>query len=715
VKEKITLFLCSCKGSISLPPQLAFGNEIEVFREEELCRDEGRKRVTEVKNKCVIAGCSPRIAEKFFSSSQVEFVNIREQGSFIGASEEKIKALILAGIERAKVKETVEKKIFELKQRAVLVLGAGIAGLEVARQVAQHGLKVFLVEKSPFLGGLVAKLDRLYPAGTPHSHTLAPLINEVVKEPNIEILTQTHLLELKGELGNYIARLKQSQAYIKDTLASGKKAELVCPQEVEDAGIKRKAIFYQATHPDYYAIAREECNKCGKCQEIIPELDLSFPETELTLEIGAVVVATGLIHYDISKLSHYRYGQDERVLTPLEFERKVTSGEISPQRVVIINCSGSRDENYLPYCSGICCFLGLKEAKLIKDKNPEAEVYLCYIDIRTSGELEELYTILRKRGGVNFIEGKPAEVISHPEKLTVRVEDTQLGKLLEIDTDYVVLSTGFIPDTETLKKVGLEVPENTFPEKYLSSAFSPDSNPRGVFICGGAAYPKAVKETLTEAREVASSLTTLFSHQTISTSGILPKINSDICAELECKICASTCPYGAIKAVEEKLEVNPSLCLGCGICSASCAAGANELQGETMPEIRAQIKALTQEGVCLAFLCKWSAYPAADLIGYEGRSYPDAVRIIRVPCTGRVNLSFVAEAFSLGAQSVLIAGCYPDACHYLSGNLKARRRQLLLAEMVNQLGIEKKRLQVAWVGKRETYKLIQIFKEMTEL
>ncbi len=715
MEKQLKLFLCGCHGQIELPHDLDFGQEVEIVEHQNLCSKEGIKLVSQADGKVVVAGCTERVAEKFFFNENITFANIREQGSFVGASREKIKDLINASLEKARKKNGFERKVFKIKNKAILVVGAGVAGLEVAREVASAGIKVYLLEKEPFLGGLVAKLDRLYPEGTPNSHTVYPLINSVLKTGKVEILTNARLLEAKGELGNYKVKIKQTNCYIEEGLVLGKKCEEVCPVEVVDDGVKRKAIYYRPTHPDLYAIDVDNCNKCGKCKQVVEGLELDFDEEERELNVDAIVVATGLISYEVDKLIPYEHGRCENVLTTLEFERKVTSEQISPQRVVIINCVGSRDENHLPYCSGICCFLGLKEAKLIKDRNPEAEVYLCYIDMRSYGKFEDLYSTLRRVYGVNFIQGKPSEVISKNGNLIVRVEDQQLGQLLEIETDYVVLSHGFKPDEETFKKLSISPNSSSFPGPYISASKSSDSNPRGIFICGGAAFPKGVLEAVSEAKDVASDVVNLLSKDRLDTSLAFPLINSEICAELECRICVSTCPYGAIIVEGEELKVDPSVCMGCGICTAACAAGANQLEGETSRQLLAQVKALASKDTIISFLCKWSAYPAADLLGYEGVNYPDSVRIIKVPCTGRVSGDLIMEAFSQGAKGVLISGCYPDACHYISGNLKARRREMGLEQMLAQFGINPKRLRIEWIGKRESKKLARIFEEMEKL
>jgi len=202
------------------------------------------------------------------------------------------------------------------------------------------------------------------------------------------------------------------------------------------------------------------------------------------------VVATGLKGYDAKRITEYGYGRYPNVYTKLEFERKFANGLIKPKSVVIVNCAGSRDKNHLPYCSRICCMLGLKAAKLIKDTAPETEVTVNYIDMRSYGIFEEFYNIVRETYGVKFIQGRPSEILQDADgKLTVRCEDILLGKNIELKTEAVVLMTGFIPDKDSFDKLGIYT-GGAFPIEYVNSTYSIDSYPRGIFIAGSAGYPR---------------------------------------------------------------------------------------------------------------------------------------------------------------------------------------------------------------------------------
>ncbi len=535
---------------------------------------------------------------------------------------------------------------FEPQSKRLLVIGGGVAGLEVARNVAYADYHVYLIEKEPALGGMVCRLNQLYPEGMPDAHTLQPLIEEIEKQKNIEIFTETEMIAANGDIGNYQVELKQK----------------------------------------------------GKKKKIL---------------VGAIVVATGLKDYEIEKVEAYGYGRYKKVLKPIEFEEKVSSGEINPvdlKSVVIINCAGSRDKNYLPHCSRVCCFIGLKEAKLIKDKNPYTEVYVSYIDMRSYGNLESFFNTLKDIYNVNFIRGRPSAIEELNKNLYVKVEDEILGDLLKIRADYVILSHGYVGDEKVLSM--LRIPLDTgdkgkFPTTYLNSLLSVDSNPKGIFVCGCAAYSKNVAETLIEARSTAlSAINTL---KDISIRTPVAEINSDICSETHCKLCLYVCPYCAIVQEEDKIKVIPSLCMGCGICTATCPTGANTLEGYTDSDLFHQIDEKVKKDDTVAFLCKWSAYGAYEK--WAGNGYKN-VKVIKVPCTGRISVGFILKTFQKHARNILISGCYPDACHYNKGNFILRKRLSVTANLIEQFGIPKEKIRIEWLGKKESGRIKSILEEM---
>lgn len=710
------LHICTCKGLIEVPSDADPGGGVSVHVSECLCSKEGREKVEASAGGdggLVLAGCSPRILERFFGDLGAEIVNIREQGAFLGFGWDEMRTMIAAGIERARVARPPDRRRRTIANRSVLVMGAGVAGLETARWLAGVGTDVILVEREPFVGGTVNKLDRLYPEGTPNSHTIYPLVNQVAGSDKVRILTGVEVDDVSGVAGDYRVKLKVRPRGVVECIQCGKCVD-VCPESVIDHGVARKAIYAEASYPDAYAIDFDACTRCGKCADVCPgKIDLEAPPSEETVAVGAIVLATGLRPFDISKLAAYGSGRIERVLSAIDYERMVAAGLIAPERVLVVHCAGSRDDNYLPYCSRVCCLIGMKEAKLTKDRFPDSEVYVSYIDMRCYGRLEYLYRTLRDKSGVVFLEGRPSEMFERDDKVVVRTEDTQTGQNLELEFDYVVLSTGFEPDRELLAKLGLPH-ELDFPDEYTASSLYPDANPQGIFLAGSAAFPRGVHESLESAREAAASAYALLSRDSVELRTPVPRIDAEVCASLHCRLCESTCPYGALYVEEDEMKVNEALCLGCGICSVTCPSGANSLEAWENEAISSEVRALTCEGSLVAFLCKWSAYNAADRAGYDRLKVPRDLRIVRVPCTGRVDPEMVAEAFAEGARGVLIGGCYPDSCHYCSGNARARSRVALLGGMLAGLGVDESRLRLEWFGSSESRKLVSVLTEMNE-
>ncbi|MBU0545129.1 MAG: FAD-dependent oxidoreductase [Proteobacteria bacterium] len=323
---------------------------------------------------------------------------------------------------------------------------------------------------------------------------------------------------------------------------------------------------------------------------------------ETVVEHGVAVLATGASAY---RPTEYHYGEDSRILTSLELDKKFMekdSSLSSLQSAVFIQCVGSREPDR-PYCSRVCCTHSIDNALILKEMNPGMNIYVLYRDIRTYGEREYLFKEAREKGiiFIRYSMDKKPEVSLNQGKLSVKLVDHILGMPLEIETDLITLATAIIPNRDEKLANFFKVPMNAdgfFVERHAKlgpSEFATD----GVFLCGMAHYPKPIDESIVQGKAAASRAVTLLARKTIHTSGTVAEVVPANCST--CGVCVSICPYSAPSFIEEtarfnpgKAQINPVLCKGCGLCVASCRSGAIRLKGFDNDQIFAQITALNE-------------------------------------------------------------------------------------------------------------------------
>jgi heterodisulfide reductase subunit A len=507
----------------------------------------------------------------------------------------------------------------------------------------------------------------------------------------------------------------------------------------------RKAIYMNVpnVHPPVYVIDESVCrfHDCAKCVEVCPNnaIELDQKTERITLNVGSIIVAIGFREFDSSILKEYHYGDFPDVVTNLELARMIdgfgpTGGVIvkpsdrkPAKKIIFIQCVGSRDKRYNAYCSSICCMISLKHAMLIKSAHPDTDITICYIDIRTTGREHEDYYERAREMGIKFVKGRPTEISRDPEtnRLIIDVEDTLLKRFLELDADLVVLAPAMVPakDTEELAELlGLELDEDGFFKEYNAKLRPTETKLRGIYICGGATFPKDAPTTSLHAHSAAIKAAKFLTTGKIVKDQRTAVVNEEYCGD--CEFCSVTCPYGAI-SLEPTNEghfvarVSDLLCEGCGVCVGTCPLNAIELKHSRPNQMLAQMKALmsvngTSKPLVLAICCSECGHTAVDSSGMAMMRYPANVRVMKVPCTGILQVHQFLEAFKAGAQGVMVVGCKSDGCHYEVGSQKAEKKVELARMLLKEYGIEPERLEMFNMVFIEGNKFAEAAQTMTE-
>jgi len=658
---RIGVYVCHCGLNIagvvdvkSVAEYAATLSNVKVARDNKyLCADTGQKTIKEdIKkhklDRVVVASCSPRMHEETFRRAVseaglnpylMEMINIREQDSWCHSEEpenatEKAKELVEMAVARAARLEPLETGKIQAK-KSVLVVGGGIAGIQASLDMADAGLKIYLVEKAPSIGGRMAQLDKTFPTLDCSACILTPKMVDVAKHPNIELLTNAEVTGLKGFVGNYEASIVKNARYVDEDRCVG--CELctqACPVEVPDkfnenlsqtraiSVYSPQAVPKIATiNPDYCLRLKFKKDVCGKCLQACEAKAIDFeqkPET-IHLEVGALIMAVGAKVFDASLTPELGYRHYKGVVTNLEFERLCnaagpTEGKIlcpttgkPPRSVAFIQCVGSRDKRFCEYCCRVGCMITLKQAVLTKEKIGDGvDVYVCYNDMRAFGKAYEEFYNRARRMDIKFVKGLPSEVkTSHDGSLHFDVYESNTNKLLEVHADLVVLASGLVPspDFAQLQSI-LRIPRS--PDGFFLEAhpkLRPLETPtKGIFLAGACQSPKDIPDTVSQASGAAMRATALLATGEVEIEPLIAVVDEDLCSG--CKICESVCPYQAIemeaKTVkgEEKnvARVLEAVCQGCGACSVACPTRAVDMQHFRREQILAQVKAASQGG-----------------------------------------------------------------------------------------------------------------------
>ncbi len=564
-------------------------------------------------------------------------------------------------------------------------------------------------------------------------------------------MTLSEVVAVSGYIGNFNVKVRKKARYVREDecTACGECAS-VCPvpkpDEYQMGLSSRRAIYipFPQAIPASYAINMSDCLgnnpiACVKCLEKCEKkcIDFDMQDEIVELNVGAIVMATGMEVYDPTRLDEYGYTRFENVVTSLEFERLISAGGPSgghlirpgdgkiPKRIGFIQCVGSRSlKRGNPYCSNVCCMNTIKDSLLLKEHYPDTEIYVFYIDIRAFGKgFEDLFE-RSKKAGVRYIRGLPGQITedSDTRNLLLKVENTTAGRVEEFELDMVVLSVGLEPqqDGEQLRQLmALAKTSDGFLAERHPKLMPVDTPTRGIFLAGCVEAPKDIKDSVTQASAAAARACIVLGAGKIRLDAVRAVVDEDKCTC--CEVCVKVCPYGAITVSREgkiPAEVIEAKCAGCGACAAECQFGAINIRHFGDEQLMAQIEAAQQESPrdkIIAFACNWCSYAAGDLAGASRYQYPPSVRVIRTMCSARVAEKFVLHAFKLGAPLVLVSGCHFVDCHYSGANRATQRRVDRLWNRLEQLGIRPERLQLEWMSAAEGQRFARVMTELEEI
>ena len=651
--SRIGVFVCDCGLNIAktvrVPEVVEFAKtlpDVVVAQEYKfMCSTPGQEIIqNDIKehrlDRVIVAACSPLMHEKTFrkviekaglNQYLLSIVNIREHVSWVTEDEEvatrKAKALINGAVYRARLLNPLTSRFIDVNPN-VLVIGGGIAGIQAALEVADAGKKVYLVERTPSVGGHMAQFDKTFPTLDCSAFILTPKMDAVNQHPNINLMTYCEVTEVKGFVGNFTVTVKQKARYIDHEkcnacLACTQKCPGKAMSEFDEGIVRRKSVYipFPQAVPQKPVIDRESCvffktGKCQLCKKVCEQGAVDFEQEDKfeEVQVGAIIVATGYDLMDTKPLVQYGYGKYPGVFHSLEVERIFnaagpTGGKVvmrdmktAPRSVAILHCIGSRDKNNFEHCSRVCCMYSLKFAHLFKEKT-EANIYQLYIDMRAPGKAyEEFYSRLLEED-VKFVRGKAARVTENKENpeeaggLLVEVDDTLSGQFMRIPVDMVVLSPAMKPRHDAKEVARLL---NLSTDKY---GFLMERHPKlaplstmtdGVFIAGACQFPKDIPDTVSQALGAAAEALTIVTKAKMELEAATAVVNPAACSG--CMNCVNVCPYGAPQMNAEKgvSEINEALCKGCGLCAASCPTSAIIARHFANDQIMAEMEGLME-------------------------------------------------------------------------------------------------------------------------
>ena len=659
--QRIGVFVCHCGTNIAATVDVKkvvemAAKEPGVVHAEDyqyMCSEAGQAKIINAIHEknltgIVVCSCSPRMHEATFRKAaqkaglnpyMVEIANIREHCSWIHKDMEEatLKAVILARAAIAKVNLDAPLQPGEsLVTKRALVIGGGIAGIQSALDIAEAGYEVDIVEKLPSIGGRMSQLDKTFPTLDCSACILTPKMVEAAAHEKINIYTYSEVEKVSGFVGDFTVDIRKKARSVDMSKCTGcgvcseKCPSKKNPNEFNRGLNNRSAIYipFAQAIPNVPVIDREHCTKfktgkCGVCSKVCAAGAIDYEQKDeiVTQKYGAIVVATGFDVIPLDKYDEYAYSQSKDVITSLELERIMnaagpTKGHLerlsdgkAPKNIVFVQCVGSRcsDDRGKSYWSKIGCMYTATHAMLIRDKYPDTNVTVFYIDVRTPGKnFDEFYRRAVEDYGVNYVKGQVGKVIPQPDgTLMVQASDLLENKQILMEADMVVLAAAIEPNKD-VRKIATMLTASIDTNNFLTEAHAKlrpvESPTAGIFLSGVCQGPKDIPETVAQAGAAAVKAIGLLAKDKLTTNPCTAHSDELLCNG--CSQCANVCPYGAISYEEKQVNdhgiretrriavVNNALCQGCGACTVTCPSGAMDLQGFSNRQILAEVDAI---------------------------------------------------------------------------------------------------------------------------
>ncbi len=505
-------------------------------------------------SRIIIAGDEAGMYKSFFAKALVKaggnannvlLASFKEHGALKKSDTDRAKAIVACAVYGVAFEEAAKPELADVNPNT-LVIGGGIAGIQASLEIAGGDQKVFLVEKTGTIGGHMAMFDKTFPTLDCAACILTPKMVDVGQHPNIDLMTYAEVKSVEGGPGDYKVTILKKSKFVDMATCIGcgtcaEKCPVKVPSEFDAEASLRKAIYipFPQAVPNKYLIDAETCRyivedgKCGVCQKVCPVpdcIDYNMKDEEVEINVGNIIIATGFKTFDAKKADQFGYSKFPNVLTSLELERLInaagpTEGNIVfrsqdkkgnwifkddsgvPNKIAVIHCVGSRDENHNKYCSKVCCMYSLKLAHLVKEKLPEAEVSEFYIDMRAFGKgYEEFYERIDEEG-INIIRGRTAKVEQIGEQLLLRSEDIEGGKIIEEKFDMVVLAVGLEASKDSIdlaNMFGMTVDNDGWINETNYIGDPVNTFTGGISIAGVCQGPKDIPDTVAQASAAAS-------------------------------------------------------------------------------------------------------------------------------------------------------------------------------------------------------------------